>query len=111
MRRMATVFNVEVGELEKELAALIMAGAIPARIDSQSKVLYARHADQRHATFEKALAMGETYMRNTKALLLRINLLRADFAVKGTGDAFGPSKSSRQERQEARSAGYAGGGY
>jgi len=110
MRRMATAFNVEVVELEKELAALIMAGAIPARIDSQSKILYARHADQRHATFENALAMGETYMRNTKALLLRINLLRADFAVKGTGDTFGPSKSSRQDRQDGRNIGYAGGG-
>jgi COP9 signalosome complex subunit 1 len=112
MRRMATAFNVAVVELEKELAALIMAGAIPARIDSQSKVLYARHADQRHATFEKALAMGEAYMRNTKALLLRINLLRADFAVKGSGDTFGPSKSSRQDRQEGSNVniGYAGGG-
>ena len=34
-------------ELEKELATLIMAGQIPARIDSHNKVLHARHADQR----------------------------------------------------------------
>ena len=31
MRRMALAFNVEVVELEKELAALIMSGAIPVR--------------------------------------------------------------------------------
>jgi len=110
MQRMAAAFNVDVVELEKELAALIMAGAIPARIDSQSKVLYARHADQRHATFVKALDMGEAYMWNTKALLLRINLLRADFTVKGSGDSFGPSKSSRQDRPDGRSVGYAGAG-
>lgn len=96
MHRMAKAFNVGVAELEKELAALIMAGSIPARIDSQAKVLCARHADQRHATFQKALSMGEAYMRDTKAFLLRLNLLRADFAVKGAGETFGPSKSSRQ---------------
>mmetsp|Transcript_5474 Transcript_5474/g.18188 ORF Transcript_5474/g.18188 Transcript_5474/m.18188 type:complete len:85 (-) Transcript_5474:400-654(-) len=82
-----------------------MSGCIPARIDSQAKVLHARHADQRNATFVKALATGESYMRDTKALLLRLNLLRADFAVKGSGDSSGPSKSSRQERAEARAFG------
>jgi len=105
-----------------------MSGCIPARIDSQAKVLHARHADQRNATFVKALATGEAYMRDTKALLLRLNLLRADFAVKGSGDSsgppesvaaehrrgaarsreeprVGPSKSSRQERAEARAFG------
>ncbi|EOD29863.1 hypothetical protein EMIHUDRAFT_468481 [Emiliania huxleyi CCMP1516] len=40
-----------------------------------------------------------------QALLLRLNLLRADFAVKGSGDSSGPSKSSRQERAEARAFG------
>ncbi|EOD32552.1 hypothetical protein EMIHUDRAFT_429574 [Emiliania huxleyi CCMP1516] len=103
--RMASAFNVEVDSLEKEIAALIMSGCIPARIDSQAKVLHARHADQRNATFVKALATGEAYMRDTKALLLRLNLLRADFAVKGSGDSSGPSKSSRQERAEARAFG------
>jgi len=103
--RMASAFNVEVDSLEKEIAALIMSGCIPARIDSQAKVLHARHADQRNATFVKALATGEAYMKDTKALLLRLNLLRADFAVKGSGDSSGPSKSSRQERAEARAFG------
>lgn len=36
-------------------------------------------------------------MRDTKALLLRLNLLRADFTVKGAEGAHGPSKSSRQD--------------
>jgi hypothetical protein len=39
--------------LEKELAALIMEGQIHARIDSQAKVLHARHADARSATFKE----------------------------------------------------------
>jgi len=108
MNLMATAFNVSVQALEKELAALIMAGQIPARIDSQAKVLYARHADQRTATFAAALKMGEEYMRDTRALLLRINLMRADFIVKGEGQGIGPSKSSRQE--SGRGASYHHGG-
>ena len=95
--------DVGVDALEKELAALIMSKQIPARIDSQSKVLYARHTDQRTATFAAAVKMGEDYMRDTKALLLRINLMRADFIVKGTsgGSDYGPSKSSRQDGRNA----------
>ena len=50
------------------------------------QVLYARHDDQRSATFQKAIAMGEDYMRDTKALLLRINLMRNDFIVKVRSD-------------------------
>ena len=105
MKLMATAFNVGVEALEKELAALIMQKHIAARIDSQSKVLYARQADQRTATFAAALKMGEEYMRDTQALLLRINLMRADFVVKGTGESGGfgptPSKSSRQDGRNA----------
>lgn len=100
MKRMADAFNTPVMDLERELATLIMAGQIPARIDSHNKVLHARHADQRTATFQKALGMGDDYVRDSMALLLRINLMRHDFVVKGqSGDAgLGPSKSSRQER-------------
>ena len=95
---------LQVNELERELAQLIMAGQIPARIDSQNKVLHARQTDQRTATFAAAVKMGEDYMRDTKALLLRINLMRADFIVKGAGDSgYGPSKSSRQDGRSAPS--------
>lgn len=98
MRLMASAFNVSVDELEKELASLIMASQIPARIDSQNKVLHARKADQRTATFASAIKMGEEYMRDSRALLLRINLMRADFILKSSDYASAaPSKSSRQE--------------
>ena len=101
MNLMATAFNVSVDALEKELASLIMTKQISARIDSQAKVLYAKQVDQRTQTFAAALKMGEDYMRDTRALLLRINLMRADFIVKGEGQGIGPSKSSRQERNNA----------
>lgn len=101
MKLMADAFNTPVMELEKELAKLIMAGQIPACIDSHNKVLHARHADQRTSIFQKALAMGDEYVRDSMALLLRINLMRHDLVVKpASGDVgLGPSKSSRQERR------------
>ena len=104
MKLMADAFNTPVMDLERELAKLIMAGQIPARIDSHNKVLHARHADQRTATFATALKVGEEFMRDTKALLLRINLMRADFVVKGEGQIGGPSKSSRQEARASAAA-------
>ena len=64
-------------------------------------MLYARTADQRTATFSKTLGLGADYLRETRALLLRINLMRADFVVKGSSEAHGPSKSSRQEQRHA----------
>ena len=38
LNRMAAAFNSPVGQLESELAALIMGGKISARIDSHNKV-------------------------------------------------------------------------
>ena len=69
-------------QLETELAALIMEGSIEGRIDSFNKVLYARQADQRALTFEKSIEMGDQYLRATKALMLRVNMLKADFVVR-----------------------------
>ena len=50
--------------------------------------------------------MGDDYVRDSMALLLRINLMRHDFVVKAqSGDAgLGPSKSSRQARREPGAA-------
>jgi COP9 signalosome complex subunit 1 len=82
MATMATAFNTDVQGLEKELSRLIMEGSIQARIDSHNKRLYARQTDQRGTTFEKTVSMGDEYQMNTKALLLRVNMLRNDFVVK-----------------------------
>ncbi|KAL0044872.1 hypothetical protein WJX82_000746 [Trebouxia sp. C0006] len=56
---MAEAFKTDVSGLEKELAELIQTDQIQARIDSHNKVLYARHADQRKATFQSALRTAE----------------------------------------------------
>lgn len=79
---MAEAFKTDVSGLERELAELIQSNQIQARIDSHNKVLYARHADQRKATFHSALRTAEQYLGDSKALLLRANLLKYDFAQK-----------------------------
>jgi len=82
LNTMAAAFNTTVAGLERELSRLIMDNSIQARIDSHNKRLYARTTDQRSATFEKTITMGEEYQENTQSLLLRVNLLRNDFVVK-----------------------------
>jgi len=79
---MAKAFNTDVSGLEKELSALILEGSIQARIDSHNKVLYAKAINQRSSTFDKSIKMGDYYQRNTKAMLLRVNLMKHDFVVR-----------------------------
>ncbi|XP_072167674.1 COP9 signalosome complex subunit 1-like [Diadema setosum] len=82
LNKMASAFNTSVAELEDELMQLILDGQINARIDSHSKILYARDVDQRSSTFEKSLAMGKAFQRRTKALILRSAMLKNKIQVK-----------------------------
>jgi len=61
---MAAAFRLEVRQLEKALAHLIADNQIQARIDSANKILFARHADQRNATYVQALSVGTKYIRD-----------------------------------------------
>ncbi|KXZ46324.1 hypothetical protein GPECTOR_45g94 [Gonium pectorale] len=105
---MAEAFNTPIAALEKQLATLIMDGAISARIDSATKVLYASKADARATTFARVLAAGEAYCRDTRALLLRANLVQHDFVQVGVGG--GRSKKDRLERGLYDMGGMGGGG-
>ncbi|KAK9796991.1 hypothetical protein WJX73_009012 [Symbiochloris irregularis] len=75
---MAAAFGTDSTVLERELAYLIQKGDVAARIDSHNKVLYARHANQRAATFSAVLKAGQEYLDNTSAALLRASLLKHD---------------------------------
>lgn len=86
LERMATAFHTGVPELMKELAALIGAGKIKARIDSQGRVLHRNAADQRAVAFQKALAAGDSYHMQARAALLRASLLRHNVVVSGKAD-------------------------
>ncbi|XP_020263310.1 COP9 signalosome complex subunit 1-like [Asparagus officinalis] len=76
---MAEAFKTSVAELEKELEALITNNQIQARIDSHNKILYARHADQRNSTFQRALQTGREFDRDVRGMLLRANLIKHDY--------------------------------
>uniref|UniRef100_A0A336L7P9 CSON004563 protein n=1 Tax=Culicoides sonorensis TaxID=179676 RepID=A0A336L7P9_CULSO len=82
MNKMALAFNRTVPALENELMQLILDGQIQARIDSHNKILYAKDADQRSSTYEKALKVGEEYQRRTKMMILRAAVLKNHIHVK-----------------------------
>ena len=62
---------------------LILDGQIAARIDSHNKILIAKDADQRCSTYEKAMQMGNDYVRRTRALILRSAMLKSNILVQG----------------------------
>eukprot|EP00079_Xenopus_tropicalis_P027608 XP_012821921.1 PREDICTED: COP9 signalosome complex subunit 1 isoform X1 [Xenopus tropicalis] len=98
MFKMATAFNTTVSALEDELTQLILEGLINARIDSHSKILYARDVDQRSTTFEKSLQMGREFQRRAKAMILRAAVLRNQIHVKSP-----PREGSQGELTPANS--------
>lgn len=93
-------------EAEAEAAALIGEGHIQARIDAGAGLLLARTADARKLAFERALAAGEAYLRDTKALLLRASLLEHDCTQAGGRGARGGGEG--EARRGARGWGSGG---
>jgi COP9 signalosome complex subunit 1 len=98
---MAAAFHMEVGVMENLLAALIAEGKIAARIDSHNKVLLARHADARSATYVSALTVGERYLRDTRAMLLRMSLAQNEFSIRDP-EAERRSKLRKNEEDDKR---------
>ncbi|KAK6920195.1 Proteasome component (PCI) domain [Dillenia turbinata] len=84
LHMMANAFKTSVSGLEKELEALITDNQIQARIDSHNKILYARHADQRNATFQRVLQTGSEFDRDVRAMLLRTSLLKHEYNLRAT---------------------------
>ncbi|GAY42097.1 hypothetical protein CUMW_064260 [Citrus unshiu] len=82
LHMMANAFKTSVAGIEKELEALITDNQIQARIDSHNKILYARHADQRNATFQRVLQTGSEFDQDVRAMLLRANLLKHEYNVR-----------------------------
>ncbi|KAH9622724.1 hypothetical protein KSS87_018570 [Heliosperma pusillum] len=82
LNMMADAFKTSVSGLQKELETLITNNQIQARIDSHNKILYARHADQRNATFQRVLQTGAGFDRDVRSMLLRANVIKYDFSHK-----------------------------
>lgn len=81
MHKMAAAFKCNVNELEDELMPLILEGQIPARIDSQNKVLHLRQTNQRSLMFAKAFKAGREHLQHGKALVLRNALAQNNIQV------------------------------
>lgn len=73
--RMALAFGLPAEQLEKLVVALIQAGQIKGRVDSQNKILRAKDLDQRVAMFTRAEKVGKAIHSSNHKLLLRIRLL------------------------------------
>lgn len=86
MRKMSEAFNCTVPALENEIMQLILDGQIQARIDSHNKILFAKDADQRSSTFEKAINVGKEFQRRTRMLILRTAMLKKQIHVKVSGE-------------------------
>ncbi|KAB1214431.1 COP9 signalosome complex subunit 1 [Morella rubra] len=84
LRMMANAFKTSGAGLEKELEALITDNQIQARIDSHNKILYARHADQRNATFQRVLQTGSEFDRDVRSMLLRANLIKHEYNLRAS---------------------------
>lgn len=86
MNKMASAFKSSVADLEADLVKLIMDGHVNARIDSHNKVLHTRQVDARSTTFDKSLQFAENYEMSTKALLLRLSMLKNNIAVRSPNE-------------------------
>ncbi|KAL1501884.1 hypothetical protein ABEB36_007124 [Hypothenemus hampei] len=97
LHRMAQAFGRTVPALEDELMRLILDGQIQARIDSHNKVLYARDADQRGATFERGLVVGKEQVRRARMLVLRAAVLRSRISVQSPPREQGEGTQSQMQ--------------
>ncbi|KAI9482756.1 MAG: 26S proteasome subunit RPN7-domain-containing protein [Benjaminiella poitrasii] len=83
MRKMASAFNLELDALEDQLVMLIgNKEKISARIDSHNKILCTKKREKRKEAFDRSLVAGDDFEKSSKALLLRLNLLKANLVVK-----------------------------
>ncbi|KYQ91512.1 COP9 signalosome complex subunit 1 [Tieghemostelium lacteum] len=109
---MATAFNTNIQQLEREISKLIMDDSINSRIDSHNKRLYSRKIDQRSTTFDKSMQVGHDFISNTNHLLLRLEMLNNNLTVNngrkddkhgGPGGPFGfgniPMELIQQQQQ------------
>ena len=76
LKDMADVFQTEELALQDELADLISAGKVEAKIDAHARILYKESANLRNATYTKALTLGKELDHSIRALLLRMNLIK-----------------------------------
>jgi len=81
LHSMAEAFNTDVDGIQAEVAQLVGKRQLDAKIDSHKKILHVRHSNQRKATYQNAMRVSQDFVDTTRALVLRMNLLKRDFGV------------------------------
>jgi COP9 signalosome complex subunit 1 len=81
LKTMSIAFDSDLLKLEKELAKLITANKINARIDSGEKILSAKVSDKRVDTFRKVQKTADMFVESASEALLRSSLNRFDLAL------------------------------
>ncbi|CAM9194326.1 unnamed protein product [Ectocarpus sp. 6 AP-2014] len=100
---MSEAFGIEVPELEKKVAALVISNQISARIDSTNATLHAKHTEQRGTSFRKMHEMGELYQRELRLMLVRMSCIEHDFVVRGSRSMTSSSLSTTGVLEEPSS--------
>ncbi|KAH8827133.1 26S proteasome subunit RPN7-domain-containing protein [Flagelloscypha sp. PMI_526] len=80
--RMAAAFGWTTEQTEQQVVALIHAGRIQGRVDSQNKVLLAKKTDYRADLFSRAMKAGGDIQAANRKLLLRMRLQQAELVIK-----------------------------
>eukprot|EP00927_Polykrikos_kofoidii_P041175 TRINITY_DN3509_c0_g1_i1.p1 TRINITY_DN3509_c0_g1~~TRINITY_DN3509_c0_g1_i1.p1 ORF type:complete len:422 (-),score=67.76 TRINITY_DN3509_c0_g1_i1:66-1331(-) len=81
LHSMAEAFNTDVDGIQAEVAKLIGCRQLDAKIDSHRKILHVRHSNQRKATYMNAMRVSQDFLDSTRALVLRMNLMKRGFGV------------------------------
>ncbi|RCH83363.1 cop9 signalosome complex subunit [Rhizopus azygosporus] len=83
MRKMATAFSIDIETLEEILTDLIGKNkTMAARIDSHNKIVRTKKQNKRTQAFDQSFIAGNDFEKSSRALLLRLNLLKADLIMK-----------------------------
>lgn len=85
--------------LESELATQIASQKVKGRIDSYARALLSQPSNARAETYQAALSAAESYLRNTKSLLLRAAMMRHDMVQRSTSIER-PERPDRPDKME-----------
>ncbi len=82
LREIAKAFDISLETIESEIADLIVEKQIHSKIDSHSKLLYSKKDNEMMNSYKESLVLGKKFIRETEAMLLRMQLLKRNKTLK-----------------------------
>jgi hypothetical protein len=76
---------------------LIREKKLNARIDSQEKILIARHENKRDSMYKSSLESGKRYITDVTSMLIRMSLVEANIAVEDPNKKMGRRKGASDQ--------------